>query len=789
MQIKRAAVLGSGVMGSTIAAHLANAGLEVLLLDIVPAELNAEEQAKGLTLESPAVRNRIAASGLESAVKGRGVYLKEYAKQITVGNFEDDMAKIGACDWIVEVVVENMVIKKKLLTEKVVPNLSAGTILTTNTSGLSANEMAEVLPEEVRRNFLVTHFFNPPRYMRLLELVPTRHTDPAVFDFMAGFCSRRLGKGIVYGKDTPNFIANRIGVFGICNAVRHMLDLGMTVEEIDAVSGPATARAGSATFRTCDLVGNDTMVKVADNTHGLVVNDADRDTFMLPEFVRDMVAKGLLGNKTKQGFFKKQKDGAIWFYDHTTGDYAEPRKPQFASLAAAKKCSGPSEKIKAVISGDDMAATFAWRNLRDILLYTVKLIPEIADDIVNVDNGMKWGFSWELGPFEMLDAIGVADFVKRAEADGIPVPAALKQVEKFYTYDGAVKHAWDLEAGEYRPVPVKAGQISLDTLKRSGKVLESNSEASLYDLGDGVYCVEFHSKMNAIGLDTIAMINKGVEIAEQQGVGLVIGNHGKAFSAGANLALFADAIRSGQLERVDELVREFQNALMRVKYAAVPVVAAPFGMTLGGGCEVVLHSSAVTAHAETYMGLVEIGVGLLPAGGGTKEMALRAMEPAAPYRADAQPYMTKLFMNIATAKVSGAAPELYDMAMLRPGDTVTMDMDNLISDAKNKVLALADTFRPRRPDDSLKAAGRSVAAALKSQVWNMMAGGFATEYEVEIAGCIADVMTGGDVPAGTPITEQYLLDLERAAFLRLCGKPKTLERIEHMLKTGKALRN
>ena len=789
MQIKRAAVLGSGVMGATIAAHLANAGLEVLLLDMAPAELNDAEKAKGLTLENPAVRNRIAATGLEAAIKGRGLYHKKYADQIRVGNFEDDMARLRDCDWVVEVVVENMTIKKKLFTEKVVPNLRQGAILTSNTSGLSINEMAEVLPEALRGNFLVTHFFNPPRYMRLLELVPSLYTDPAVLAFMADFCSRRLGKGIVYGKDTPNFIANRIGVFAICNALRHMAELGMTVEEVDDVSGPVTARAGSATFRTCDLVGIDTLLKIADNTYDLLPGDNDREVFKMPDFVRGMVASGLIGNKAKQGFFKKGKDGGMSYYDYRSGAYQPAEKPQFASVAAAKKCANPAEKVKAVLAGDDLAAQFAWRNLRDVLLYTVKLIPEISDAVVNVDNAMKWGFSWEIGPFEMLDAIGVDAFVKRVEADGLQVPASLREVASFYRYEGAEPQAWSLTGHRFAPVAAKPGQINLDLLRRAGKVVESNPEASLFDLGDGVFGLEFHSKMNAIGSDTIAMTARATARAEAEGVGLVVGNHGKAFSAGANLAMFAEWIRKGELPRVGEMVREFQNAMMGLKYSSVPVVAAPFGLALGGGCEVTLHADAVTAHAETNMGLVEIGVGLLPAGGGTKEMALRAMEAADPYRADPQPFLTKLFMNIFQAKVSVSAAELYDMGMLNARDSVTMDIDQLLADAKRKVLALAGNYRPKRSAEGLKAPGRSIGAALKSQAWNMMTGGFATAHEVEIASIVAEVMTGGDVPAGTPITEQYLLDLELEGFLRLCGNPKTLERIEHMLKTGKALRN
>ena len=787
-QIKRAAVLGAGVMGATIAGHLANAGLDVLLLDIVPGELTKQEEAKGLTLESQIVRNRFAVNGLQGAVKSRGLYHRNFTKQITVGNFEDDIAKLKDCDWVVEVVVENMAIKKSLLTEKVVPNLADGAILSTNTSGLSVNAMAEMLPQSVRKNFLVTHFFNPPRYMRLLELVPCNETDPEVMAYMADFSSRRLGKGVVYANDTPNFIGNRIGVFTMFNAMQHMFDLEMTVEEVDVVAGPATARPKSAIFRTCDLVGNDTLIHVANNSYELLPNDEQREIFKIPEFFSGMIEKGLLGNKVKQGFFKKDKTG-INFYDYISGEYKASEKPKFDSVLATKGLDDPAKRLQAVVAGKDKAAELAWRNLRDALIYSVKRVPEIADDVVNVDNGMKWGFSWELGPFEMLDALGVRYFVERAEADGVEVPEVLKQVESFYKFEGAQKYAWDLVAGEYREIASPSNQIKFDILKRADKVVESNSDASIFDLGDGVFGLEFHSKMNAIDDDILNMTAKAVERAENEGVGLVIGNQGKVFSAGANLAKIAAAINDGNFDQIEQIIRGFQTSLMVVKYAHIPVVAAPFNMTLGGGCEVALHADAINAHAETYMGLVEIGVGLLPAGGGTKEMALRAIEMSAPYRADVSPFLGKLFNNIVMAKVSGSAFELNDMGMMRAGDAITMDIDSLIAGAKQKVLALANNYRPKQPLENLKAPGRSVASALKSQMWNMMAGGFATEYEAEMGAIIAEVITGGDVPTGTLISEQHLLDLELEAFLRLCGNPKTLERIEHMLKTGKALRN
>lgn len=786
-QIQKVAVLGAGVMGASIAGHLANAGLEVLLLDVVPRDVDEHEKELGLTLRDKAVRNRLAHNGVQGVLKSRGFYHKDYLQQIEVGNLEDDTARLSECDWVIEVVVENMAIKKSVLNEKVVPNLAVGAILSTNTSGLSVNAMAELLPVEVRRNFLVSHFFNPPRYMRLLELIPCAATDPAVFSSMAEFCRLRLGKGIVFGKDTPNFIGNRIGVFSIFNAMQHMTKLGMTVEEVDAVAGTATARSKSALFRTCDLVGNDTLVHIGKNTYDLLPNDEQRETFLVPSFFDDMIVKGLLGNKVKKGFYKKDKSG-ISYFDYVSGEYKPAVNPKFPSVAAAKG-DDPAMRLRAVMSGDDTAAVFAWRNLRDILIYTVRRMPEIAEDVVNVDNAMKWGYSWELGPFEILDALGVSSFVARAEADDIDIPGALRHVESFYKFEGARKFAWDLQKGAYTELTVPPTKINLDILKRGGKVVEGNSDASLYDLGDGVFGLEFHSKMNAIDDGILSMIASSVARAESEGVGLVIGNHGKVFSAGANLSKIAAAIHAGDFDSIDRIIRDFQSYLMAVKYSLIPVVAAPFNMALGVGCEVVLQSDAINAHAETYMGLVEIGVGLLPSGGGTKEMALRAIAMAEPYRADVTPYITKLFHNIIMAKVSDSAAELADMGMLRHGDAVTMDIDSLIADAKQKVLSMAGTYRPSRPLENLKAPGRNVASALKSQLWNMMAGGFVTEYDAEIGGIIADVITGGDVPTGTLISEQYLLDLEREAFLSLCGREKTLERIEHMLSTGKPLRN
>lgn len=790
--IKRAAVLGAGVMGATIAAHLANAGIEVLMLDIVPRELTDAEKAKGLTLESPQVRNRIAQNGLNGLLKMKPApfLLKEYAQRIAVGNFEDDLSKLKECDWIIEVVVENMDIKKKLFTN-IAPHLAEGAILSTNTSGLSVNEMATVLPENIRRNFLVTHFFNPPRYMRLMEVVGCKDADPAVVDYMAKFINKRLGKGIVFAKDTPNFIGNRIGVYAIFKCIQHMMDMGMTVEEVDVVAGKPTARPKSAAFRTADLVGLDTLVHVGNNSYEALVDDEERDIFKLPDWVKKMVENKQLGNKTKQGFYKKEvtKQGKqILYWDYNAGEYKPVQKPKFESVKFSKLAKTAAERVKAVVQGNDKAAEFAWRTLRDTLIYSVNRIPEIADDVVNIDNAMKWGFNWEIGPFEMLDGIGIDYFVERAEKDGINVPEKLKKVKQFYKIEDGRRYFYDFATENYKPVPVAEDHIELFLVKKSRGVVKSNENASIVDLGDGVFCLEFHSPQNSISDDMMDLTFECVELAEKEGVGIVVGNQGERFSVGANLFLLAVGIAEGKFDMIDQMVQKIQSATMALKYANVPVVAAPFNMVLGGGCEYCLHCDAICAHVETYMGLVEMGVGLLPAGGGTKEMCVRAAQQAALLGIDVQPLIFKYFMNIGQAKVSMGAAEAFKLGYMRDGDSITMDIDSLLADAKQKVLALAKNYIPKVPAP-FKAPGRSVAASVKSQLWNMKEGKFITEYEAEMGGIVADVITGGDVDAGTLITEQYVLDLEREAFVQLCHNQKTVDRINHMLKTNKPLRN
>jgi 3-hydroxyacyl-CoA dehydrogenase len=793
-QIKKAAVLGAGVMGAAIAGHLANAGVEVLLLDMVPQEPSGREKSAAPGVESREFRSSVALQAVEALVKARPapLFLPGYREYIEAGNFEDDMARLKECDWVIEVVVENMEVKKRLLSEKVVPNLKEGAVLSTNTSGLSVNEMAQALPEDVRRRFLVTHFFNPPRYMRLLELVGCSGTDPAVMEGMAEFLGRRLGKGIVYAKDTPNFIANRIGTYAGAVTWRHMVEMGLTVEEVDAITGAPLGRPKTATFALWDLVGIDTVVRVLDNSYALLAGDDEREMFKVPDTTREMVAAGITGKKTGRGYYKRENvDGKSvkFYYDYRSGEYRETISPKFASVLATKQIDDPAQRIRTILAGTDQAAEFAWRTLRDTLIYTVKRVPEIADDIYNVDNAMKWGYNWELGPFEILDALGVAGFVQRAEKDGVAIPELLREVDSFYKVEQGRRYYFDVTGKEFREVPRPRNALSLTLLKSAGAEVEKNSAASIVDLEDGVFCLEFHSKLNTMGTDTLAMIQKGIKRAEQEGVAMVIANEGTAFSAGANLMLMAMAIAEGAYDELGLTVRAFQKAMMAIKYSKIPVVAAPHNLAFGGGCETCLHADAINAHAETYMGLVEIGVGLLPAGGGTKEMALRAIKLAEDNGTDAAPMIIKNYQTIAMAKVSTSAAELYELGLMRHGDTITMDIDRRIHDAKLKALALAANYRPGRPVTGVKAPGRGVASAMKAQLWNLEQGGFISEYDRHLASGIADVITGGDVPGGTLISEQYLLDLEREMFLKFCGQKKTAERIQHMLKKGKPLRN
>lgn len=791
--IRRVGVLGAGVMGAAIAAHLANAGLDVLLLDRIPDTLTDDEAARGLRLADAAVRNRLASLGIDRALKAKPApfFLPAYARRIAAGNFADDLTRLTDCDWVIEAVVEHPAIKTAVL-QSVVPHLRSDALLTTNTSGLSITRLAAALPEELRPRFFATHFFNPPRYLRLVELVPQPATDPAALAFMAGFLRRRLGKGVVTCKDTPNFVGNRIGLFSLLNAMHHMQALDLGVAEVDAVSGPATARPKSAVFRTADLVGLDTLAMVARHSFELLPDDEARELYRVPAFLQVLLDAGRLGDKSGAGFYRKERGEAgkqILSWDWRDGEYRLPAKPAFPCLAAAKQAADTSARLRAVLAGDDAGARFAWLTLRDTLLYAVNRIPEISDDVASIDRAMRWGFGWELGPFEMLDAIGIDAFIARVEADGVAVPPPLRKVPAFYRLADGRQEQFDLVQGGYQLLPVATGNIRLEVIRQSGGVVASKPACTLLDLGDGVFGLEFHGKMNTIGADVLQMLPQALARAEGEGVALVVGSQGAQFSAGADLMMLAFAMQMKQFAEIDKMVRSFQDATMALKCAQVPVVAAPFGLTLGGGCEFTMHATAALAHAETYMGLVEIGAGLLPAGGGTKELALRAVQSAGAVEADVGPLIIRAFRLIGLAQVSTCADELFDMGLLRGSDRVCMDLDGQLGAAKAFALALVPTHRPLRPVEVFPAPGRSLAASLKSQLWNLEQGGQVTAYERTIAAKVADILCGGDVPAGTPLSEQYLLDLEREGFLSLCGEAKTLERIGHLLKTGKPLRN
>ncbi|WRO21721.1 3-hydroxyacyl-CoA dehydrogenase NAD-binding domain-containing protein [Metallumcola ferriviriculae] len=799
MQIKSAAVLGAGIMGSTIAAHLANVGIPTYLLDIVPRELTEKEKSQGLTMESPAVRNRLAAGGKQALLKAKPapLYSKTDVELINVGNFEDDLKVLGEVDWIIEVVVENLAIKKKLFA-RVDEYRKPGTIVSSNTSGISINAMIEDMPQEFKEHFLGTHFFNPPRYMKLLEIIPAKETKQEVVDFMMHFGERVLGKGVVLAKDTPNFIANRIGTYGLIATAKEMQERGLSISQVDAITGPAMGRPKSASFRTLDMVGLDTFVHVANNVVENTDSAEEKAAFDVPKFMLDMVDKKWLGDKSGQGFYRKErtpKGKQILEIDYNSMDYKPKEKAGFASLEAAKAAPGSSvDKLKMLIYGKDEAAKFAWETAKKALLYTAAKIPEIADDIVSIDKAMKWGFNWKMGPFETWDAIGVEKSVERMKQDGEDLPPLVEKLlakgyKSFYKKDEGRLYYFDLESGGYKPTIEKPEIIQLKEMKKADKVIKANSGASLIDMGDGVACLEFHSPNNAIGADIVQMINYAVEEVEKNYEGLVVGNQGKNFCVGANLMLLLMEAQDDNWDDINFIVKGFQDACMTLKYSQKPVVAAPFAMTLGGGCEVMLGSHRVRAAAETYIGQVESGVGLIPGGGGNKEVLIRYTEGVTDPKADLQPYVNKAFEMIAMSKVATSAKEAQDMNLLRDTDKITVNQDYLLYDAKQTVLAMAqEGFEPLRPK-KLRVVGETGYAALKLGAYTMREGGFISAHDEKIANKISYVLTGGSVPANTLVTEQYLLDLEREAFLSLCGEPKSQERMMHMLKTGKPLRN
>ena len=800
-QIKRVTIIGSGVMGSGIAAHLANAGIPSYILDIVPKELTEDEKKAGLTLKDPQVRNRLALAGIEHVRKGKPalIYSQKDIAYITPGNMEDNLDFITQSDWIIEVVTERLDIKKKVF-DQVDKYRKQGSITSSNTSGIKLKDMAEGRSKDFKEHFMITHFFNPVRYMKLLEFIVGNETKQEMVSFMQEFAENVLGKGVVYGKDTPNFIANRVGVFSMLDTMKVMVEDKYGIDEVDAIVGKPMGRPGSAAFGTGDLVGLDTLYHVSNNVYENTPNDEKRDVFKVPEFIEKMVKQGWLGDKSGQGFYKKIKDEKgkkKLVLDYNTMEYKDSQKYKFDSLTMAKNAETPEEKIKILASSDDRAAKFAWKVTKDTLVYAANRIPEIADDIVNIDNAMKWGFNWALGPFETWDAIGLAGSVEKMEKEGIKISDNVKRVlekgyGRFYLDVKGEKFYFDFKTGTYQPIVKRNNVISLESLKKKGMILKENGSARLIDIGDGVICVEFNSKMNAIDDDLIAMINNGVDMLESRRdiVGMVLGNEGETFSAGANIFLILMAAQNKEWKSLEGAIDGLHNANMRMKYATKPIVAAPFNMALGGGCEVSMHTHKIRAYAELYMGLVEVGVGVIPAGGGTKELYLRALGDNV-VKPDPIKAAIHTFETIGMAKVSMSAKEASELyGFLRPTDQITLNKDNLIYDAKQTVLAMVkEGFKPLRPRTDIVVAGREALATLRLGARNLKLGGYISEYDEFVADKLINVIGGGDVTPGTIVNEQRLLDLEKEAFLSLCGEQKTQDRIQYMLMNNKPLRN
>ncbi len=798
-KIRTAAVIGSGVMGGGIAALLAGAGVKTLLLDIVPFDLKDDEE------DNPIARNRIAQAGLDTVKMSRPSLLMQQkdADLITIGNLEDDFDKLADCDWIVEVVVENLKIKQELF-KRIEPVRKTGSIISSNTSGIPLKAMSEGLSEEFCQHFLGTHFFNPVRYMKLLEIIPGEQTLPEILDFMADFGERVLGKGIVWAKDTPNFVGNRIGVQGMVKTMQLMLEDGMTIPEVDALFGPVMGRPKTAMFKTADLVGLDTLGHVAANTYDLVVDDEVRDSFKMPAFVTEMIEKGLLGKKSKAGFYKTDLTPE-WkkvrkVIDPATLEYAEYAKPDLPCLAAAKAAKSLPEKIQAVVYGDDKGAKFVWKGVAHNLIYAANRIPEISDTIVEIDNAMKWGFNFEMGPFETWDAIGVEKAVAKMEADGMAVPEKVKAMlaagnTSFYKNDGGKIAYYDFASASYKDLVVSDNIISLAGLKAADKVVKTNGSATLIDIGDDVYCIEFHTKMNAINGEIVEFMAECIDYVDANGAGLVIGNQAGgmpgAFSAGGDLAFMAGLAKEGKYTEIDAFLKKGQDGGLRTRYASFPVVAAPYGMTLGGGCEVCLGADKIVAHSDLYMGLVEIGVGLLPGGGGClnlwKKMTADIPEPVTDV--DLAKFFIPTFMAIGMAKVSMSAAEARANGFLGPKDRIIFNRDYLVGEAKKEVLKMVDEgYAPpvKRPIKVFGAAGEGM---INAELFNMQSAGYVSEYDVFLAKRIAYVISGGDVRANSLIDEQVILNLEREAFVDFWKEEKTVARVEHMLTTGKPLRN
>ncbi|MEW9668775.1 3-hydroxyacyl-CoA dehydrogenase NAD-binding domain-containing protein [Ammoniphilus sp. 3BR4] len=785
--IRKAVVIGSGVMGAGIAAHLANVGIQVFLLDIVPKEQMNHRS-----------RNHLSETAKAQLLKQRPspLFTKEVLGHIVPGNLEDDIQRISEADWVIEAIVENLAIKQQLL-ERVEQVWRPGTIVSSNTSGISIQQMAEGRSPAFRSHFLGTHFFNPPRYMKLLEVIPTQDTDPSTTQEIIRFAEKKLGKGVVLAKDTPNFIANRIGVFGLMTTLQAMKKHGLSVADVDALTGTVIGRPKSATFRTLDLVGLDTFVHVANNVYSQVTDPAEKERFIVPNDLKHMVDQGFLGDKSGQGFYLKKKTPQgkeILQWDSDLKEYISIQKRKFASLDAAKSAKNLKQKLNLMAYGTDSGSRFVWDVLKRTLLYSAEKIPEICDNLVALDQAMKWGFNWELGPFEVWDALGVEKSVALMEKEGEQIPPWVKNMldqgrDGFYEQltEGTVYFHINGKTETAIELPEN---ISLAKIKKMGRLIKKNAGASLVDIGDDVACLEFHSMNNAIGPDILQMIRWSLEEVRRNYRGMVIGNEGKNFCVGANLMMLLMEAQDHNWFEIEQLVKEFHRVSLAMKYFEKPIVAAPFSMTLGGGVEMCLPACHVQAAAETYMGLVELGVGLIPGGAGTKEMLWRATSDAdIDGKVDLQPHINRVFETIAMAKVSTSGAEAKELGYLRPSDSISMNRDFLLFEAKHQVLALqARGYEPPVPR-KIRVVGEPGLAVMKFGIYQMKTGGFISEHDAVVAGKLAHVLAGGLLPANTLVSEQYLLDLEKEAFLSLCGEPKSQARMQHMLLTGKPLRN
>ena len=798
-RIEKVAVIGSGIMGSGIACHFANIGVQVLLLDIVPRELTEKEKSKGLSLNDKAVRNRIVNDSLAAAIKSKPapLYHKDFASRITTGNLEDDISKVKDVDWIIEVVVERLDIKKQVF-ENIEKYRTPGTLITSNTSGIPIKFMNEGRSEDFRQHFCGTHFFNPPRYLKLFEIIPGPDTKQDVLDFLDGYGEKFLGKTTVIAKDTPAFIGNRIGIYGIQSLFHLVEEMGLSIEEVDKLTGPVIGRPKSATFRTVDVVGLDTLVHVANGIFENVPEDEEHEVFELPNFINSMMDNQWLGSKSGQGFYKKVKkeDGSseILGLDLKSMEYRKGKRASFPTLELTKSVDRVIDRFKILISGKDRAAEFYRKNFGGLFAYVSKRIPEISDELYKIDDALKAGFGWENGPFEIWDAVGLEKGLELIKEQGKEPASWVKEmmdagISSFYTVKDGATYYYDIPSKSHKKVPGQDAFIILDNIRENKQVFK-NSGAVIEDLGDGILNVEFQSKMNSIGGDVLAAVNKAIDIAEKDFDGLVIGNQGTNFSVGANIGMIFMMAVEQEYDELNMAVKYFQDSCMRIRYSSIPVVVAPHGMTLGGGCEMTLHADRVVAAAETYIGLVEFGVGVIPGGGGSKEMTLRASDTFQKNDVELN-RLQEYFLTIGMAKVATSAYEAYDTGILQHGkDIVVVNRDRQIATAKAVARQMADRgyTKPIQRKD-VKVLGKQALGMFLVGTDSMEAGKYISEHDKKIANKLAYVMAGGDLSEPSLVSEQYLLDLEREAFLSLTGERKTLERLEHMIKKGKPLRN